>query len=223
LRAAGEDVRSFDKHLRNVDKAATSAQASVASIARSRTDILSSLDNARITLETALREFAPGFPNRFDVPLASERSQKAIPPLLDAIEHYEKQLRRLDNMQTRRCKPVSTCVAAVALSIAFGGSAIALCVPPVRATPGESDLINPGVRLCAALLAYVPLLSVGLHYVLSGKASTIDLREALSALRCELNTYAAAHAARTVCVAGTSADGDTTTIDMPGNGSDFLA
>ena len=44
------------------------------------------------------------------------------------------------------------------------------------------------------MLAYVPLLSIGLHYVLSGKASTIDLREALSALRCELNAYVVANA-----------------------------
>jgi len=193
-RATVDDAGTFGKHLRNVDKAATSARASLASTARSRADILSSLDDARTTLDAALRDFAPGFPDRCDVPLASDRSQRAIPPLLDAIKNYETQLRRLESMQTRRCKPLSTCVAAVALSIALGGSAIALCMPPVRATPGEDDLINPGVRLCAALLAYVPLLSIGLHYVLSGKASTIDLREALSALRCELNAYVVANA-----------------------------
>ena len=253
-RASGEDVAAFGKHLRNVDKATTSAGVSLAATARSRTDIVTALDDARITLDNALRDFAPGFPDQFDVPLASDRTQRAIPPLLAAIEDYEKQVRRVESMQARSCKPLTACIAALALSIAVAGSAIALCMPPVRPTPEEEDILHPGVRLSAAMLAYVPLVSVGLHYVMNGKTSTIDLRAALSALRTELRNYAVAnalHASPAGVPSDVMQDGpgqvgphaldtatanvtkprsksapvhdETITIDMPCNGSHFLA
>ena len=179
---------AFRKNLLNVDKASIKAGAHMRDACESAEDIVTTLVTARQALNVALQAFAPGFPECLDVSLEGDQAQLSVRHLIEAIKVYDKELRRAESVHARHWNAQSACATSLGLLFAVGGSAISFCAPPMRPTPEEADLLNPGIRISAALLCFVPLVSTSLHFALRRTQPISDLRKALHALRDELKS-----------------------------------